>query len=712
MNFLNKMPVLLQRNNYECGIACIAMLISKQEGQKIETRKLKGSKEHIGREGTDLQYLKGLSESVGYTFKAYKVPKLPEQVLEGYLQSPLMVHWDYNHFIVVEMVQDTHITIIDPAKGRRKISSEEFYAHYSGVAVSLRKQNKQGYSLTHLTSKSAIGRLGKYLSKEKKLLVYIILLSFLFQGLNLIAPFFTQYVIDTFMQSEQGNMNLKTLALLAGIVTIVFFGLSIVRMFWIIKLQVHINKRLTHQFVRKVFSLPMKFFEINSSGDIATRINNIAVIREIVSRLASTLILDISLLVVFSGVMLFYSPLLSVLVFAGAAIQVVCTMYLLPKIEVFTKQEVNSQASFQSQLVEILRSMTFVKTVGNTDSVEQELNGVFNDQIDHFSKKMKISSVLGGVSNSINLSLPLLVIIFGVAIGMQSGMTIGAVVAFSTIAGRFMSPLGSIIGSLESIKMVEEMMDRIESVLEEEDEILNQENGAQFDPARDRIELDQVHFGYDSKEDILQGIQLTVHPKDHICLIGRTGSGKSTLFKLIAGLYKPTQGSIRIGNHSLDQMNLVQLRDNIGYIVQDVSLFNDTILNNIKYFNESVSDQDAIQAAKDACIHDDILQFPMGYHTIVGENGISLSGGQRQRISIARVLAKKPSLLLIDEGTSNLDQKTEQEVLSNLRRRDMTVISITHRTSSFKEYESVYELKGGSLHLVETQHPSNLAATN
>jgi ABC-type bacteriocin/lantibiotic exporter with double-glycine peptidase domain len=171
---------------------------------------------------------------------------------------------------------------------------------------------------------------------------------------------------------------------------------------------------MTNHFIQKIVSLPLKFFEVNSVGDIATRINNISVIREVISRLASTLILDISLLIVFCFVMLFYSPVLSVIVFAGAFVQVLSTKYLLPKIETYTKQEVNSQAHFQTQLVEVLRSMTFIKTIGNTATIEEGMKSSFNHQLNHFSGRMHYSSLLGAISNSVNLSLPLLVLTVGV----------------------------------------------------------------------------------------------------------------------------------------------------------------------------------------------------------------------------------------------------------------------------------------------------------
>ncbi|SFQ22792.1 peptidase domain-containing ABC transporter [Salibacterium halotolerans] len=712
MMFKKNTPVIMQKNKYDCGIACLAMLISRHEGYKVDPRKLKEKGNFTGRDGTSLKHLRDLSEEYGYGCKVYKVPNLKEETKNNQLNFPLMVHWEHNHFVLLEKIKGNHATIIDPASGRKKISLEQFYESYAGIAVSITKEAGTSKTEKRLKGDSLVKKIGRYLFQEKKMLVYIVLLSFVFQGLNAVTPFLTQYLIDTFMGNGQDMIQIDVLAALAGITALLFFGLSLLRMFWIIKLQVRINKGLTNQFIKKIFSLPMKFFEVNTSGDIATRIHNIAAIREIISRLASTLILDISLLIVFCIVMLYYSPLLSVLVFVGAALQILFTIILLPKIEMFTKQEVNSQAKFQSQLVELLRSMTFIKTVGNTQSIESQMNHLFDDQIGYFSKRMNTSAVLGGVSNAVNLSLPLFVLVVGVWIGMQNGLTIGAVVAFSTIAGRFMTPLGSIIGSLESVKMVEEMVDRIETVLEEEDEPYNADSNAVFNPSKDKITLNHVFFSYDNGEEVLTDINFDINPGEKVSFIGKTGSGKSTLFKLISGLYQPTKGSIHFGPHHVEDINMIQLREKIGYIVQDVHLFNDTILNNIKYFTEAVSDEDAVQAAKDACIHDFILTLPMGYHTLIGENGISLSGGQRQRIAIARVLAKHPQILLIDEGTSNLDKETEKRILEHLYDKEITIISITHRTDVIQEFESIYELDGGRLKQWKTNDTEELESTS
>ncbi|MGN9864420.1 peptidase domain-containing ABC transporter [Bacillus swezeyi] len=708
-----KLPVILQRNQYDCGITCLAIVLSGSSGKKISPKKMREDQDMIGRDGTDLLLLKRIAEKYGYDFKAYRMEKL-EDIKCLNKSNPLIVHWNHNHFVVVEKVGRDAVQIIDPSSGRLKVSIDEFYESYHGVSIVLTQNTETEHQgmLASLKEPSLIKKVGKYLLKDKRTLSYIIVFSFIFQGLNLVTPFLTQYIIDSFMDGNEKDLPVSMLLVFVILSIVLFFGLSFIRMLFIIKLQLKINKRLTEQFVGKIFSLPLRFFEANTAGDISTRINNIAVIREVISRLASTLMLDISLLLVFCTVMVIYSPVLSLIVFAGALIQILSTKCLLPKIEMFTKQEVHSQAGFQSQLVEVLRSMTFIKTIGEPQHMKKQLNDHFNSQLDYFSRRMNCSSLLGAVSNSINLSLPLLILVIGIWKGDAVGLTLGAIVAFSNIAGRFMTPLGSIIGSIESIKLVEEMVDRIESVLQEKDERLNTEHGAEFDPARDMITVEDVSFSYNGSDLVIQNANLSIHPGEKMTLIGKTGSGKSTLLKIIAGLYRETGGVIRYGRNRKDEVNLAHLRETIGYIVQDVSLFNDTIINNIKYFNESISKDDVIQAAKDACIHEDIMKMPMGYHTMIGENGISLSGGQRQRISIARVLAKRPKILFIDEGTSNLDKETEANILTNIYAKDITVLSITHRTEWLEFSESVYQIDHGYVKALKQKSEHLVRQTN
>ncbi|MBT2573730.1 peptidase domain-containing ABC transporter [Bacillus sp. ISL-51] len=709
-----KLPVILQRNQFDCGITCLAMVLSRAEGIKINPNKLKLNKEIIGRDGTDLIVMKKISETFDYDFKAFRTDNL-NQLKEINKIHPLIVHWNHNHFVVVESFGTDTVKIIDPSTGRLTITLEEFKTFYNGISIMLTRKNefeRKDKIAASLKDVSSFKKIGKYLLKDKKLLGFIIIFTFIFQALNLMTPFLTQYIIDSFISGDEKSLPIPMLLTFVIVSIVLFFSLSLIRMKFIIKLQLKINKSMTDKIISKIFSLPLKFFEANTAGDISTRIHNIAVIREVISRLASTLILDISLIFVFFIVMFVYSPVLSFIVLSGAMIQVLSTKFLLPKIEMFTKQEVNSQSNFQSQLIEILRSMTFIKTIGETKNIESQLNYNFDHQLDYFSKRMNYSSLLGAVSNAINLSLPLLILIVGTWSASSIGLTLGAVIAFSNIAGRFMSPLGSIIGSLESIKLVEEMVDRVEAVLDEKDEEVNDKSSERFNPAVHNISLKNIDFSYNGTDCILNNVNLMIRPREKITLIGKTGSGKSTLIKIIAGLYQKTAGEICYGEFKIEDVNMVKLRETLGYIVQDVNLFNDTIINNIKYFSEKITMEEVVQAAKEACIHEDIIKMPMGYHTIIGENGITLSGGQRQRISIARVLAKNPQILFIDEGTSNLDKDTELNILNNIYNKDITVISITHRTEWLEFSESIYEIENGNLKAIKSKYESRLQQTN
>lgn len=682
----------------------MSMLLSHELSYTVDPQKLKGSTlQSIGRDGTSIKHLKELSLSNGYLLKVFQHENVLTFQDENLKNQPVMVHWNGNHFVILEKVKKDKVIIVDPSTGRRQLSHREFYDHYSGVLAYLeRYEEVQRPAKKDLKVELLINKVGKYLFQEKRLLVTIIFLSLIFQMLNAVTPFLTEYLIDSFMARDQGEISYQSIALLVVVISVLFLFISLVRMFFIVKLQVSINRGLTNKFINKIFSLPLKFYESNSSGDIASRIHNISAVREIISRLASTLILDISLLIVFCGVMLYYSPVLSTIVFLGAFIQVIATMYLLPKIDVYTKQEVQGQAQFQSKLIEVLRSATFIKTVGSNHDVENQMGSLFENQLTNFSKRMNVSSVLGSISSSVNLSLPLVILIVGVWISATNNLTIGAIVAFSTIAGRFMTPLGSIIGSIQSVKVVEEMIDRVEIVLSEEEEDFRSDSKKVFVPNSDVISFQGVSFGYFNNSDILNSINLKIHPNEKVFLIGKTGSGKSTLLKLLAGLYSPSSGDIYLGKNNLKDVNLRSLRKDIGFIVQDVQLFNDTILNNIKYFSDDVSKEDIIQAAKDAEIHKDIMNLKMGYQTIIGENGMSLSGGQRQRIAIARVFVKKPKILIIDEGTSNLDMATEKKILTNINRMDVTVVAITHRVDSIRHHDTIYELEDGTLTLIDS----------
>lgn len=291
---------------------------------------------------------------------------------------------------------------------------------------------------------------------------------------------------------------------------------------------------------------------------------------------------------------------------------------------------------------------------------------------------MLSSAVLGGTSYTISVALPLLIIYLGVFQMDFVGLSTGETIAFSTIAVRFLTPFSSIFNSIQSFKYVEEIFNRINKILLEEDESELLNKSKKISNLKGSIDLQNVSFGY-GEVNVLKDINLKINYGDKILINGRSGKGKTTLLKIISSLHFPTKGNILINGINLNEYDISSYRENIGMVTQDVSLLSGTVSENINFFNETVDEEVIINSSKIACIYDDVMKFPMGFDTLLGENGANLSGGQKQRLSIARAISSNPDLLLIDEGTSNLDEETEKIIINNLFQLDKTIIFITHR---------------------------------
>lgn len=692
-----KTPVILQRNKYDCGYACLAMLFSYGDTKVSTDMLIKEEKSRAGRDGVTLLELKRISKNFNAELSVYKVDNIKEFIQKKKIIEPIMIHWKNNHFIIITKMYNNKVEIIDPEVGISEISYEELMLHYTGYLALLKKESRNTEVFTK--EEHYIKKLFKLVVEFKKYIYIVILLSFLYQSLNLLFPFMTQFLIDTYTNKKLFNISIETF--LVGILTvfIVYFMLHLLRIFFVTKTQLVINSTMTSQFIDKLFNLPLSFYDRNSAGDIASRVNNITMIREIISGLTTTVLLDITLVVIYSIVLLKYSVTLTIMVFTAVLIQIILVKFILPKISIFTNQEVASQAAFQTDLFEILRSINYIKTIGVNTELRKKLNDTFQKQLLNFSKRMNFSAFLGGLSSSINLTLPVTILFLGLHYENEIGLSLGQIVAFSTMSMNFLAPIGSIIGSLESLKLVEEVYLRIDTVLEEEEEKVNLNPKVHINTISHNIELENVSFGYngDNGRKILHNINLCIEPGGKYLIKGTTGVGKTTLFKIIAGLYEPTIGSIKYGDHPYEDLNIRELRQNIGFITQEVSLFNGTIEDNIRFYNNNVTSSDIVQAAKMACIHEEIIKFPMGYNTVLGDNGGSISGGQRQRLSIARTLAANPEMLLIDEGTSNLDIDTEQKVIGNLFATNKTILFISHRHKSIVGVNRIYKLENGIL---------------
>lgn len=684
-----KCRVILQNNKYDCAYACLAMLFGYND--TYVPLSVLSQNEVIGRDGISLKELKNICEKKSSTLMIYRVAEENIKQFEKSISAPCLVYWDNNHYVILERIKKDKAMIIDPAVGRLTMDLEEFYSHYSGIVACLNKE-KKNKEIFDLKNEANMGKMLKWLLPYKITILCILLTSIIFQSVNLIFPLLTQFIID--------NRNIinyvPASALLFGtiIIGLSYFILHIIRVKLITDIQCKLSKSMTYRFIEKIFKLPLYFFENNTVGDITSRANNIGSIRDILSNIAVSVFLDLSVLVIYIIVMLQYSIVLSIIVFGAATLEVVILTFMIPKISELTNKELASQAKFQTMLHEILRSINYVKTAGNTEKIKENMELEYYNQINSFKKRMSISAIMGGTSSSINLMLPLLSIAISFIFHEYIDLSVGSIVAFSTIALRFLTPVGSLISSYESIQIVDEMFGRLNSILESKEEIDN-DSALEMHKFNGELELKDVSFAY-GKNVVLENFNLLIKAGDKILIKGKSGEGKTTLFKILSGLYEPTTGVRLICGKNYSDFTRDSLRKRIGYIVQETGLFNGTIRENISFF-QSLSDEKIISAAKIACIHEDICKLPMGYDTVLGDNGMSLSGGQKQRIAIARTLAADPDILLIDEGTSNLDIQTEKKVIKNIMVLDKTILFISHRYSHIEGANKTYYLRNSRL---------------
>lgn len=681
--------VILQNNKYDCAFACLAMLFSYKD-IAVPTSAFTEN-EIIGRDGVSLKDLKDICTKKQATLKIYRVEKEEFKKLRVNINKPYLVYWNNNHYVILEKIKKNKIVIIDPAVGRITISLQEFLVHYSGLMAGLekRKSNKEIFELENQKDNR---KMIKWLFPYKTTIIAVFLTSIVFQSVNLIFPLLTQILID----NGEVVKNIPGKILLIGtlIIGILYFVLHVTRVKLIAEIQCKLSNKMTSTFIEKLFKLPLNFFENNTIGDITSRVNNIGSIRDILSHIAVSVFLDVSVIIIYIFFMLQYSVILSLITFGVAILQVIILRIMIPKISEYTNKELVSQAKFQTMLHEILRSINYVKTSGNSQKIRQNMENEFQEQMISFKNRMGISAIMGGASSSINLILPLLSIAINLIFIDKVGLSTGRIVAFSTIALRFLTPVGSLISSYESIQVVDEMFKRMSNILEAREES-DGENAIDMKKFEGNLELRDLSFSY-GKNVVLQKFNLKICNGEKILIKGKSGEGKTTLFKIVSGLYDPSSGKRIICGKEYSCFTKESLRRRIGYIVQETGLFNGTIRENISFFQD-MTDEEIIRASQIACIHEDICKLPMGYDTVLGDNGMTLSGGQKQRMAIARTLAANPDILLIDEGTSNLDMQTEKKVINNLMKLDKTIMFISHRHSHIEGVNKTYFLKDSHL---------------
>lgn len=685
-------PFFAQQSNSDCGAACVVM-ISRYWGKHFSVNRVRDMC-NIDRNGASLRGLSVTAESLGFATRPVKasLDRLAKQ------QLPAIAHWEGKHYLVVYEITKTQVIVADPAIGQLSLNHQAFQKGWTGYALLL-----QPTTLLQKTKESTtpFWQFFELMKPHGLVLLEIFIASLFIQIFGLITPIFTQLILDRVVvqQSKLTLMAMGLGLLIFGIFRVAMMGL---RQYLLDHTAHKVDVALIVGFIRHTLKLPLAFFESRFVGDIISRVQENRKIERFLAGESLAIALDLLTVFVYIAVMFWYSWKLALLSLVIVPPFLLLALIATPFLRRISRQIFNSFAEESSYLIQVLSGVRTVKSTAVEQTVRWHWEELLNKEIKTSFSGQVVGNRLQIFSNGIHTLATTALLWYGAWLVIENQLTIGQLVAFNMLFGNIIQPFQRLIVLWNEFQDVVIAVERINDVLDAQpEEDLLHETRQTLPRLRGHICFENVTFRYHPESDlnILENLSFTIKPGQMVALVGRSGSGKTTISKLILGLYPPTDGKITIDEQDLSSISLSSLRQQIGVVDQDTFLFGGTIRDNISLGNPGASLEDIIKASKLAGAHEFIQKQPLGYETEIGEGGGMLSGGQRQRIAIARALLGNPQFLILDEATSHLDAETEGIIQANLTQilQRKTTLVIAHRLSTVRQADLILVLDRGVL---------------
>lgn len=688
-----KVPVIMQLEALECGAASLAMVMAYY-GKWVPLEQVR-SDCGVSRDGSNAKNIYLAAQDYGFNVKGYR--KSPESIRKlG--QFPCIIHWNFNHFVVLCGFKGKYAYINDPARGFVKVTAEEFDKSFTGVTVvpvpgpDFKPSGKR---------KSTIAFARKRLIGAGAAVAFVMLTTVISYLFGIINPIMSRIFMDRLLSGTNREWLMPFIGIMIGLAVLQII-VAWAQTIYSLKINGKMAAIGSTTYMWKVLRMPMEFFSQRMAGDIQQRRGTNETIAGTLVNTIAPLALNTVMMIFYLVLMLQRSIILTAIGLSTIVLNIIMSRIISEKRINITRVMQRDQAKLMATTVSGIEMVETIKSSGAENGFFRKWAGYQASVNSQMVKSYKTDEMIGMIPMFFSTLAGYAVLILGVWFIMEGEFTLGVLQMFQGFLGSFMAPAMTLVSAGQTIQEMRTQMERVEDVMEYPLDRNVAVSGIAEDAPKEKlggqVELKNVTFGYSKLAGpLIENFSMTMKPGSRVAFVGSSGCGKSTLAKLISGLYDQWDGEILFDGKPRQAYPRPVMTGSVAVVDQDITLFEDTIADNIKMWDDSIRDFEMILAARDAQIHEDIMQREGGYKYKLTAGGRDLSGGQRQRLEIARVLAQDPSIIILDEATSALDAKTEYEVVKSIKNRGITCIVIAHRLSTIRDCDEIIVLEKGKV---------------